>query len=287
VGLVVAGGLAGGIAGPGLVALGDRAAPLIGADPLAVPYGFLVGALAVAAIMASRLRPDPRDVGRRLREYFPNAAPDDPAAAGARDQRVGEIIRSRPAQAAMIALACAQAAMAMLMATSSLMMHLHGHSVNAISIALIAHVLGMFGLSAPVGRLADRIGRRPVMIGGAALTATSGLIFTLGVDSAVIASAAFYLVGMGWCLTSVTGVALLGDLSGPATRARVLGINDLVTNFAAMAAALLGGVLLARGGEVMVGGLAAVLGSLPLLAISRAGRAMSVAPALLPAEGGK
>lgn len=291
VGLVVAGGLVGGIVGPGLVALGDRLAPLIGADPLAVPYGFLVGALAIAAVTASRLRPDPLEIGRRLREYFPDSAPEDAAAAGAvvdaGDETVGEIVRSRPAQAAMTALACAQAAMAMLMATSSLMMHLHGHSVSAISFALIAHVLGMFGLSAPVGRLADRIGRRPVMIGGAVLTASSGMIFTLGVGSALIASVSFYLVGLGWCLAFVTGAALLGDLSSPATRARVMGINDLVTNFAAMTAALLGGVLLARGGEVMVGALAAALGSLPLLAIHRVGRSMAARPALLPAEGAK
>ena len=275
VGFVVAGGLVGGIAGPGLVALGDRIAPAVGVDPLAVPYGFLVAALAIAALIASRLRPDPREISRRLADYFPEAASAEGPGIHGRDATVAEIVTSRPAQAAMIALACAQAAMAMLMATSSLMMHLHGHSINAISFALMAHVLGMFGLSAPVGRLADRIGRRPVLIGGALLTASSGLVFTLGVESAVIASVAFYLVGLGWCLAFVSGAALLGDLSGPATRARVMGINDLFTNMAAMAAALLGGVVLARGGEVTVGILAAVLGSVPLLGILRAGRTLA------------
>ena len=286
VGFVVSGGLVGGIAGPGLVALGDRIAPVIGADPLAIPYAFLVGALAIAAVTASRLRPDPREIGRRLAEYFPGAMQSEGPATGSRDATVAEIVTSRPAQAAMIALACAQATMAMLMATSSLMMHLHGHSINAISFALMAHVLGMFGLSAPVGRLADRVGRRPVLIGGALLSASSGLVFTLGVESAVIASVAFYLVGLGWCLAFVSGAALLGDLSGPATRARVMGINDLFTNVAAMAAALLGGVFLARGGEVTVGILAAVLGSVPLLGILRAGRTLAPVPATAGAASG-
>jgi len=275
VGFVVAGGLVGGITGPGLVALGARIAPVIAVDPLAIPYAFLVGALAIAAVTASRLRPDPREIGRRLAEYFPVAMQSEETAAGSRDATVAEIVTSRPAQAAMIALACAQATMAMLMATSSLMMHLHGHSINAISLALIAHVLGMFGLSVPIGRLADRIGRRPVLIGGAVLSASSGLIFTLGVESALIASVAFYLVGLGWCLAFVSGAALLGDLSGPATRARVMGVNDLFTNIAAMIAALLGGVLLAHGGETTVGALAVILGSAPLLAILRA-RSLSV-----------
>jgi MFS family permease len=285
-GLVVAGGLIGGIIGPGLVALGDRVAPAVGGDPLAIPYLVLVGALALAAATASRLRPDPREISRRLAEYFPDSAPGDLSPAAAENATVSQIVGSPPAQAAMVALACAQAAMAMLMATSSLMMHLHGHSISAISLALMAHVLGMFALSVPIGRLADRVGRTPVLIGGALLTASSGLVFTLGVESAVVSSIAFYLVGLGWSLTFVSGAALLGDLSGPATRARVMGINDLFTNLTAMTAALLGGVFLARGGETAVGVVAALLGSIPLLAILRAARAAVPSPAIAAATGG-
>jgi len=188
----------------------------------------------------------------------------------------------------MVALACAQATMVMLMATASLMLSLHGHGTGTISLVLMAHVLGMYALSVPVGRLADRAGRGPVMVGGALLSAASGLVFPLGVDSPLWAAVAFFLVGLGWCLAFVPGAALLGDVSGASTRARVFGINDLFTNFSATAAALLGGVLLARGGEVTVGILAAALGSLPLLAIARAGRTLrsTPAPAAVPAGGG-
>ncbi|MGH2405205.1 MAG: hypothetical protein ACRDGN_12195, partial [bacterium] len=87
----------------------------------------------------------------------------------------------------------------------------------------------------------------------------------------------------------VPGAALLGDISAAATRARVLGINDLFTNLSATVAALLGGLLLARGGEATVGILAAVLGSVPLLAIARAGRTLAPAasvPVGIPADGG-
>lgn len=185
------------------------------------------------------------------------------------------------------ALACAQATMVMLMATASLMLSLHGHDMGTISLVLMAHITGMFALSVPIGRLADRLGRRPVLVGGALLCATSGLLFPLGVHSVPWAAAAFFLVGVGWCLAFVAGAALLGDLSDATTRARVVGINDLLTNLSAMAAALLGGVLLARGGGVLVGILAALLGSLPLVAIARAGRAMPPAPVPVPAEGGK
>lgn len=289
VGLVVTGGLVGGIAGPMLVALGDRVARGMGWDPLALPWVFPCVALGAAAVILTRLRPDPRNISMSLSEYFPDA--DDAEAAtpvvDAGEPSVREILASPRTQAAMVALACAHATMIMLMATASLMLSLHGHPTTTISIVVVAHVVGMFGLSVPVGRLADRIGRRPVLIGGALLSASSGLLFSLGVRSAVWAAAAFYLVGLGWCLAQVAGSAMLGDTSTPSTRARVMGISDVATNVSAVAAALLAGVLLARGGELTVGALAAVWGSVPLLAIARLrpGRASVAVPVAEP--GGK
>lgn len=303
VGFVITGGLLGGLGGPMLVALGDRLARAAGGNPLMVPWLFVTSAFVLAAGAVSRLRPDPREIGATVAEVFPDAAdevpssdpPQTPAVRGRRwlgevspTASVAGIIGSRPAQAAMLALACAQAAMTILMATSSLMMALHGHSMSTISMALMAHVAGMFGLSVPVGRLADRVGRRPVLVGGALLTASSGLMFTLGVHSALIASVAFYLVGLGWCLAYVAGAALLGDVSTASTRARVVGISDVLTHATSMVGALTAGILLSRGGEVTVGVLAAVLGSLPLLAILRADRAGTPLPAAAPMEtGGK
>ncbi len=285
VGLVITGGLLGGLTGPMLVALGHRIAHSTGADALAVPWAFILGTFGVAGVALSLLRPDPREIGRRLNLYYPDAGlePDAAHSPGLQESVVG-ILGLRVTQAAVVALACAQAAMVIIMSTSSLMMSFHGHSVEMISLALMAHVTGMCGFSIPVGRLADRIGRRPVLITGALLTAAGGLMFTLGIHLASVALVAFYLVGLGWCLAFVAGSAVLGDVSTAATRARVIGISEVLTYASSMAAALTSGLLLARGGEVMVGMLAAVLGTIPLLAIMRAGperhrQALGVAPA--------
>ncbi len=292
VGLVVTGGLLGGISGPLLVALGDRVARSAGWNPLAVPWVFPCVALGATAVILSRLRPDPREISTRLPEYFPGTeghaeAQRLDAGGPTAAPSVAEILAAPPAQAAMIALACAQATMIMLMATASLMLSLHGHPTTTISLVVMAHVIGMFGLSVPVGRLADRIGRRPVLIGGALLSATSGLLFSLGVRSPLWAAGAFYLVGIGWCLAHVSGAAMLGDVSTPSTRARVIGISDVATNVSAVIAALLAGVLLARGGELTVGALAAVVGSVPLLAIARIRPAAAVAAAPVAEAGGR
>lgn len=290
VGRVVTGGLVGGILGPGLVAVGDRLAPAVGVDALAVPWVFVMAAYAGAALVMARLRPDPKEISQRLGAFYPQAAGTAPEAYdGPAPAPVGQIIGTRLAQAAMVGLACAQATMVILMATSSLMLSFHGHSMTTISAALMAHVTGMFAFATPVGRLADRVGRRPVLAGGALLSAASGLVFTVGAASALVAYIAFFLVGLGWCLAFVAGAALLGDLSSATTRARVVGVSDLFTNVAAIAAAVLGGVLLGRGGEVAVGAAAAVLGSLPLLALLRAGPAPAPQRAAVPmaATGGK
>jgi MFS family permease len=177
--------------------------------------------------------------------------------------------------------------MNMLMATAALMMKFHGHDTSTISLAFMAHIVGMFGLSVPAGRLADRVGRVPVLVAGALLSASSGLMFTLGVHLAWVAATAFYLVGFGWCLAFVSGAALLSDLSGPLTRARVLGISEVISHGLAVVASLSSGILLARGGEPTVGGLAFLLGSLPLVAILRATRSAAPAPVPVPVQGGK
>lgn len=305
VGLVVTGGLVGGVGGPLLVALGGRLAQAIEAPPLAVPWLFIVATFGIAALALLWLRPDPREIGVRLAAYFPQldtggsdtvsggrgvGVGSSPGASAASPQPapgVRALLHSPPAQAAMIALACAQATMVILMATASLMLQMHGHGLEVISLALIVHVVGMFGLSVPVGRLADRVGRRPVLVGGALLSASSGLMFTTGAHSAAVASVAFYLVGLGWCLAYVAGSAMLGDLATAATRARLVGISDMLTHTAATAVALVSGVLLAGGGEVAVGVLAAAVGSVPLLALARAQRT-SVPPvsASAPAPAG-
>jgi MFS family permease len=98
------------------------------------------------------------------------------------------------------------------------------------------------------------------------------------VHSAAIAVTAFLLVGFGWCLAFVAGSALLADVATPATRARLVALSDALTHASAMVAALVSGVLLARGGELTVGALAAVLGSVPLLALARAGGVWAPAP---------
>ena len=59
-----------------------------------------------------------------------------------------------------------QGTMAMMMAMTAYTLDVHGHALPMISFAVALHVMGMFGLSLPLGKLSDRYGRRPLMMAG-------------------------------------------------------------------------------------------------------------------------
>ncbi len=77
-----------------------------------------------------------------------------------------------------------------------------------ISVVMVAHMLGMFGLAPLTGRLVDRLGPYWMIgLGALTLVITSGLAFVaVGLEGLVVA---LFMLGLGWNLTFVAGSALL------------------------------------------------------------------------------
>jgi MFS family permease len=122
----------------------------------------------------------------------------------------------------------------------------------------------MLGLSVVIGRLADRWGRRAVLMGGA-------LLFIVGAVTAPIFQNPLYngasllLVGLGWSLCYVAGNAMLADTTRPLERGRITGTNDLLVGLTGASASLAGGLLLSGAGFLTVGAVGLALGLLPFL----------------------
>src|SRR3712207_795508 len=112
-----------------------------------------------------------------------------------------------------------------MMALTSVSLAHHGHEFSAISVSVAIHVVGMFGLSLPLGRLCDRFGRRPVLVGGLAVLA-AGAILVPSSSGYWLATFGTFLVGVGWSAAGVAASALLADTTEPALRGRVIGVND-------------------------------------------------------------
>jgi MFS family permease len=259
--LVVLGGTVGAIAGPALVDPMGRLAESLRLDPLTGPW-FASAALFALGLMLMFffLRPDPRDLGRALDAEHAKANAD--AAPGVvRPLRV--ILRQPGTQAAVIAMALGQLVMVMIMAITSLHMKDHGHGLGEISLVIMAHTLGMFGLSVVTGRLADKIGRAPVIAAGSGLLIAACLLAPL-VHSTYLLAAALFLLGLGWNFCYVAGGALLTDTLQPAERGRVQGGNDLVISLVSAAGNLGSGLIFAATSYTILAWVSLAVSLIPL-----------------------
>ncbi|MDX1461123.1 MAG: MFS transporter [Xanthomonadales bacterium] len=117
---------------------------------------------------------------------------------------------------------------------------LPGATPLMVGLALGIYGLTQAGLQIPMGRLSDRIGRKPVIIFGL-------LVFVLGSILAALADSAAWLVagralqGAGAISAAVT--ALVGDITTPARRTRAMAVIGISIGMAFMLAFIVGPVL--------------------------------------------
>jgi len=215
--------------------------------------------------LVAMIRPDPRDIAANLAAYYPGlevAPPTRPATSA----RIGllSILWRYPGRVGFVASFAVQGNMSMNMALTSLALAEHGHELAEISVAMSIHAIGMFGLSLPLGRLTDRVGRRNVMLVGVVIALLGSCLVSVASAYAVITAGTF-LVGLGWSCVSVAVVALLADTTGPLERGRVVGANDTCGGIASIALALLAGPVVALAGLPAVAVVSAILMAPPLV----------------------
>lgn len=257
---VVLGGTVGAVFGPLLVApMGDLATRL-GMDELAGAYiASLILFAAGSALVFSALRPEPRDLGRQVAAQHPESNPQN----GARP--LGEILRQPAALIAVTAMVLGQMIMVAIMVITSLHMKGHDHQLSDISAVISAHTLGMFAFSVVSGRLADRWGRGPVILTGAATLLLACLTAPLSPDVLPLAVSLF-LLGLGWNFCFVGGSTLLADQLSPAERARTQGVNDLLVGLASATGSLGSGIIFAASSYAVIALTAGALALVPLTA---------------------
>jgi MFS family permease len=258
---VVIGGTAGTLIWPGLSQLVGPIMQRRGLDELAWPYLVaMVLFLVAAAVTFVLLRPDPRDVGRRLAAELaelPSAAPSRPA------RTLQQIFSQPPALVALLAMVFGQAVMVAIMTITSLHMKGHNHSVPDISLVISSHVFGMYAFSIFSGRLADRFGRGPVILAGSATLILACLLAPLSPDLLPL-GVALFLLGLGWNFCYVGGSSLLSDQLAPSERARTQGFNDLLIGLVSALGGFGSGEIFAAVGYGAMGLIGAAAALVPL-----------------------
>jgi MFS family permease len=257
---VVVGGTVGAVVGPLLVGPAGGLSRRLGQVELAGPYGASALLFAAAtAVLLWRLHPEPRELARRLAEAEGGAA-----AGGGPGRTLLEIARDGQVVVAVVSLVCAQVAMVMLMVITSLHMTHHDHALSAVAFVLSSHVVGMYAFSVFSGRLADRWGRRRVILAGAVVLVVACL--TAPLSPAVLPiSAALFLLGLGWNFCYVGGSSLLSDRLRPEERARTQGVNDFLMGAASALGSLGSGLVFSAAGYGVMGLVAALASLLPLV----------------------
>ena len=202
---VVLGSTVGAIFGPLLVGPMGRLATWAGYPEFAGAYILGAAVLVVAAMLIfGGLRPDPRDVGRELARIHPALIPQQAT------RSLAEIVRQPGVIVAMVTMAFAQMVMVVPMSITSVHMKAHQHPLTAVSLVISAHTFGMFAFSLISGRMADRLGRGPVIILGSTVMILSCLMAAPSINLLPLAVALF-LLGLGWNFAYVAGSTLLAD----------------------------------------------------------------------------
>ena len=264
-GYVATGSLIGLVMSPALMASGEIWGPGVGLDPLAVPWLLLPVLIVSGMILVNFIRPDPKEIGLRLHEYYPDHVPAKAPAssAPAKPFQARDLLRNPSTRLAIACNAAGQANMSIVMVLTSLMLNHHGHSLTEIGFSHAFHSAGMFAFTIPLGWAADKFGRERVMYPGVIATIFGACFVTFGDNFALITLGTF-LVGLGWAGANVAATALVADQVGAAQRGRAVGLNDSFAGAAAVASAIVTGPLIQTWG-LGAAGIAAILFALPPL----------------------
>jgi len=211
-GFVALGSMLGLVITPFMLTYSDHYAAGLGLDPLGLPWLLLPVLIIGGMIIVTFVRPDPKQIGLRLEEYYPNYVRPKrpPTEVHESTFTVGELLRNTETRLAIAANCAGQGNMSIVMVLTSLVLAHHGHTLTAIAFSHMFHSMGMFAFTIPLGRMADRYGRNIVMYPGVATTIVgAGLVtFTSGLIPVTLGT---FLVGLGWAAANVSATALVAD----------------------------------------------------------------------------
>jgi MFS family permease len=255
--LVLAGGLLGGIIGPGLSRYSVDAFPdrFLGAYLVPILYALVT----IGLLSATRI---------------PNPTAAEQASGG---RSLREIARQPKFAVAVLSGAVGYGVMNLLMTATPIAMGMCGHPFGDAAFVVSSHVIAMFAPSLVAGSLIKRFGVLNIILVGAALNVACVVVALNGVDVAHF-WLALVLVGVGWNFMYIGGTTLLTETYRPEERAKAQGANDMCIFVMMVISSLTSGFLVSRAGWDTVNLLALpVLAAVAIAAVWLAMRKESVA----------
>jgi MFS family permease len=251
---VLFGAVSGAIWGPVLFGplFGDSDAT---AHALTWPWLLGVPFMAAGLLIASRVRPDPKEISQTYRRDLGDVGP--PAA-------LRELLARPGVASALVAAVASFAVMAGVMNLAGYVAVGRGHHQGDIYRMISLHIVGMYGLVLVVGDLIDRFGRRRALSGGLLLMAGSNVALAW-FGSVGGMSMALLALGLGWNFSYVAATTELVELTSPSERGRLVGFSDLLSSLVAATLALAGGLVYSAWGAGALALAAAAIAAVPAI----------------------
>ncbi len=236
----------GAVVGPNLAASAGMSMKSYGVPTLAGPFVFSAALFVLAAIVLTVLmRPDPAVLARET--LASNTASASPARRGGLRDAFGVVASNASARLGIMAMSVGHVVMVGVMSMTPVHIRGAGHeasqTLRIVGIVISVHIAGMYAFSPVVGWLADRVGRRAVILTGiACLLVACALAGTAGHDTVRLA-AGLMVLGFGWSCTMVAGSTLLSESVSVDMRASAQGLSDFAMGLAGATAGALSGVV--------------------------------------------
>lgn len=253
IGIIVFAGTIGSILGPLLVPTSAVWVSNLGFPETVGPF-FVSAILMLIASIAILLflHPDPKRLGEKIAEEEAAQNPDSiENIAGKESRSLSQIFSAPLVQLAVLSMVISFFVMTFLMVITPLHMSHHDLTTGAISGVIMAHTMGMFGLSWLTGWLIDRFGRINMILAGTAVLAISCILAPLSLRLPILGLALF-LLGLGWNFCFVAGSSQLSDALAAHERARGQGASEAIVAVGAGLASLSVGVVFAWGGYQLI-----------------------------------
>ncbi|HEY7613140.1 MAG TPA: MFS transporter [Gemmatimonadales bacterium] len=262
--LIVWGTTLGAVIGPSLAAAAGTAVARFGAPTIAGPFFFSALLFGLATLLLFLLlRPDPAVVAREVS----GTSIAKPEGVGMR-AALRVVAARTSSRLGVSAMATGHLVMVGVMAMTPVHIRSGGHdaahTLRIVGIVLSVHIAGMFAFAPIMGWLTDRIGRRPVVVGGIALLLVACAVAGTAGHGSVPLAVGMMLLGLGWSATMVAGSTLLSESVPLELRASAQGLSDLIMGLAGASAGALSGVVVEAWGYPRLTVLAA-LATAPLV----------------------
>ena len=255
IGRVVFAGTIGAIFGPMLVVPSSQLSMVFGLLGDTGPWLIGIGLYTIAALITLfLLKPDPLTFANEDDDV--TETHEVITITGRRSIR--QLLRDPLVQLAVLSMLISQLVMVALMVITPVHMSHHEHGRGAVSIVIMAHTLGMFGLSSVTGYLIARFGVYLIMIVGAVILIVSAIIAPISATMPFLVVGLF-LLGLGWNFCYIAGSTLLSQGLHGIERNRMQGTSDMFVAGAAALGSLSTGPIFGIGDYIAVAGVSIVI----------------------------